>query len=565
MPTLIAVQASVSLTEPFTSGGNADEEERSVKRAGHSRVDFVKAAVRGILNHFGSSLKLDSVALIAYASSYEVLVPFTRDISAIEAGLAKITWKEGNNLEAVLHGAYMLMKQVDNMNASSCRAVFITDGHLGPISHALRRQLITDGGEDRCKLREPSSMKSEIIGQLSMMGLHGRTHSASSPRAQDFPLAFPFPFELHFITLCEGNDRSCLVGRAVIDKILDWNLKSGSRFSVQPSSGFQGMRAAVEKLCSGAIPIYKADLRCGTLSERVTLFPMPDKEMSRNLAIIGFLNLTDIGSPALSNRFVMYPLPPEKDAVLRTKGRKSAKKIRLSLDDALDDDIDDAKTPSLCVLLHAALRVANVTAIVRFDSYKFGMLFPSPTDARRRKLLLSVFLAGPKPVKEFGGPKDSPMSPDARDAGELQEDGGSLMDIDDDDDEDDAILEDDDETCDLLLPSSNVKTRPSYAANAGYHVWTDDVSLESDLMKIIRTARKLPEKTSVFFRELNRIRKNALGYGFDSLLSGLVMALEREAASHHSDAAVQLNHAAMCLREDPYAIVAPLPVKSGIR
>ncbi|CAG0916064.1 unnamed protein product [Notodromas monacha] len=98
--------------------------------------------------------------------------------------------------------------------------------------------------------------------------------------------------------------------------------------------------------------------------------------------------------------------------------------------------------------------------------------------------------------------------------------------------------------------------------NAGYHVWTDDVSLESDLMKIIRTARKLPEKTSVFFRELNRIRKNALGYGFDSLLSGLVMALEREAASHHSDAAVQLNHAAMCLREDPYAIVAPLPVNT---
>jgi hypothetical protein len=84
-------------------------------------------------------------------------------------------------------------------------------------------------------------------------------------------------------------------------------------------------------------------------------------------------------------------------------------------------------------------------------------------------------------------------------------------------------------------------------------------------MKVVRAARKLPEKCAYFYRELNRVRKLAVGYGFDTLLPSLAAALDREALTlpqgAHPEAALQLTHAAARLRDDPWNPVQAMVTK----
>ncbi len=75
-----------------------------------------------------------------------------------------------------------------------------------------------------------------------------------------------------------------------------------------------------------------------------------------------------------------------------------------------------------------------------------------------------------------------------------------------------------------------------------------------DVQKILRQARKLPEKQTLFYRELNRLKRAALCVGFHELLEGLASTFERECrtlpGNAHPDCALQLSHAADELRKE---------------
>ena len=51
--------------------------------------------------------------------------------------------------------------------------------------------------------------------------------------------------------------------------------------------------------------------------------------------------------------------------------------------------------------------------------------------------------------------------------------------------------------------------KPSYSSSPV--VWIRQASLQSDIQKVLRHARKMPEKTPHFYKELNGIRK-AISY-----------------------------------------------------
>ncbi|XP_063600703.1 integrator complex subunit 14-like [Penaeus indicus] len=95
-----------------------------------------------------------------------------------------------------------------------------------------------------------------------------------------------------------------------------------------------------------------------------------------------------------------------------------------------------------------------------------------------------------------------------------------------------------------------IQEEKSYALNCV--VWVRQGGLQSDIQKILRHARKLPDKTQSFYKELNRVRRAALSYGFGELLEGLASVLERECtllpSSSHPVAAIQLQHAYEALR-----------------
>jgi hypothetical protein len=76
--------------------------------------------------------------------------------------------------------------------------------------------------------------------------------------------------------------------------------------------------------------------------------------------------------------------------------------------------------------------------------------------------------------------------------------------------------------------------------------YTFIIVFQADIQKVLRTARKLPEKQQQFYKELNRLRKAALSFGFYEVLQSLAQLLERECTmlpdGTHPDAAMQLTH-----------------------
>lgn len=96
-------------------------------------------------------------------------------------------------------------------------------------------------------------------------------------------------------------------------------------------------------------------------------------------------------------------------------------------------------------------------------------------------------------------------------------------------------------------------------------VWIRQSGLLSDIQKVLRHAKKLPDKTQQFYKELNRIRRNALSLGFFELLDALAMIFDLEIAAlanANPDCALQLRHSAEFLRKtnnrDLKTLIAPI-------
>ena len=175
---------------------------------------------------------------------------------------------------------------------------------------------------------------------------------------------------------------------------------------------------------------------------------------------------------------------------------------------------------SAIVLLHGALKVENMAALVLLADDWYGLAY-SYSDKKKSNLMLSILPPGVNAIPWIG---------DIRHLGLLQD----------------------------ALPGESygfpVKTeKKSYSS--GNMSWLREGALQSDIQKVLRHAKKMPEKTSHFYKELNRIRRNAQSLGFESLIETLADVFEKEAqqlvvpnTSAHPECALQLNHAARELR-----------------
>jgi len=95
----------------------------------------------------------------------------------------------------------------------------------------------------------------------------------------------------------------------------------------------------------------------------------------------------------------------------------------------------------------------------------------------------------------------------------------------------------------------NMMTKRSYIAPTTS--WAKDKFVSSDITKLLRNARKLPEKNKPFYNELNKVRRAALAYGFNELLEGVAACLEVEETNLREtkpNAAKELTFAAKELR-----------------
>uniref|UniRef100_A0A671SFR3 Integrator complex subunit 14 n=1 Tax=Sinocyclocheilus anshuiensis TaxID=1608454 RepID=A0A671SFR3_9TELE len=285
------------------------------------------------------------------------------------------------------------------------------------------------------------------------------------------------------------------------------------------------------KLIDQAYSPFHAVMRCGNLTSDVQVFPRPEpvtideevdpmpRTVQTDLEIVGFIEIGDISSPPVLSRHLVLPIAVNKEGDEIGTG-------------ATDDTEEETptnqmagKSPNFCVLLHGSLKVEGMVALVQLGPDWFGMLYSQADSKKKSNLMMSLFEPGSEPLPWLG--RISQLGP-ASDAAE------------------NPYGEDDSKSPFPIQP----KNKRSYAQNVT--VWIKASGLQTDVQKILRNARKLPEKTQTFYKELNRLRKAALAFGFWELLKSVAELLERECTllpdSAHPDAAFQLSHAAQQLK-----------------
>uniref|UniRef100_A0A2K5I3I9 von Willebrand factor A domain-containing protein 9 n=1 Tax=Colobus angolensis palliatus TaxID=336983 RepID=A0A2K5I3I9_COLAP len=255
-----------------------------------------------------------------------------------------------------------------------------------------------------------------------------------------------------------------------------------------------------EKLIDLAYTPFHAVLKCGHLTADVQVFPRPEP----------FVVDEEID-----------PIPK----VINTEGDEVGTGITDDNEDENSANQIAGKIPNFCVLLHGSLKVEGMVAIVQLGPEWHGMLYSQADSKKKSNLMMSLFEPGPEPLPWLG--KMAQLGPIS-------------------DAKENPYGEDDNKSPFPLQP----KNKRSYAQNVT--VWIKPSGLQTDVQKILRNARKLPEKTQTFYKELNRLRKAALAFGFLDLLKGVADMLERECTllpdTAHPDAAFQLSHAAQQLK-----------------
>jgi len=232
---------------------------------------------------------------------------------------------------------------------------------------------------------------------------------------------------------------------------------------------------------------------------KVRDFEVVKRELTEVLVVKGFLALSEISSPPVYSRHLMLPTLPSN----------------LSK----DSKEDDSKTPNLCVFLHGALKVENMCCVVEVGEDWYGVLYSWSDNKKKSSLMLSLFEPGLDSVPWMGSlDRLGPAS--------------GLN-----------------ETTQSPFPVRSDR-KPSYSS--GPVVWIKQSGIQSDIQKVLRHARKLPEKTMQFYKELNRLKRAAVCLGFYELLEGVAQICDRECtllpANVSPDCAIQLTYVASVLR-----------------
>ncbi|XP_045892371.1 integrator complex subunit 14 isoform X2 [Micropterus dolomieu] len=472
---------------------------RPVSQDGSEEFQRKNLAVHGLnmlFEHMASNYRLEFTSLMAFSSLWELLVPFTRDYNALQEALSNLEDYDKTCVESALNGVSNVVQQ-EWGSACPCQVVLVTDGSLGIGKGSLRHSLQTlkQRGDDK-----------------------------------KFPLPFPFPTKLFILCVANAEELQMTDAMDNLEELLRLSGGDGQIFTTEGPLCMKSVQAMFGRLIDHAYSPFHAVLHCGNLSSDVQVFPRPEpvvmdeevepmpRTVSTDLEIVGFIEIADISSPPVISRHLVLPIAVNK-----------VDEVGAGAADELEEEPSASqmagKSPNFCVLLHGSLKVEGMVALVQLGPEWYGMLYSQADSKKKSNLMMSLFEPGPEPLPWLG--KISHLGPISEAA-------------------ENPYGEDDSKSPFPVQP----QVKRSYAQNVT--VWIKASGLQTDVQKILRNARKLPDKTQTFYKELNRLRKAALAFGFWELLKGVADLLERECTllpdSAHPDAAFQLSHAAQQLK-----------------
>ena len=410
MPTIILLDSSLSMLRP-ASKLTEKSPENGVDE-GCQLMDLAKWAIDHLLNHLEKVYKLEHVAILSYANQCDLKVSFTRDIPEARAKLTTIDCFDSSYLIAGLKGLVNFVLEQWG-NTAFINVLVVTDGGQGHGNKSFKTYMDNKSLLDR-----------EIRMPLSFNGT------------------------MNFLIVNQVDEIAETV--PIYEKLIE---RCGLRGQVLIPAESQALtRAAVEKCVQSLIdahyqPFIGRMTLGDELTSQITLCPPPSKyrqvkefqvieaNIEENLDIKGFLTLADVASPPVVSRHLILPfsnLSPE----------------------------DDSRTPNLCVLLHGALKVASLCALVQVAKNWYGIIFSHADSKKKSCLMLALFEPGDEPVPWLGN---------------LQRLGP---------------LEEMNSTSVEPFPVKLAGHKPSYSSAPV--VWIKQSSLQSDVQKVLRHARKMP-------------------------------------------------------------------------
>lgn len=466
---------------------------------GHEETSRRHLAVAGInpfLDYLASNCKLEFVSLVIFSSLYEQVVPFTRDYNEIRTAVEKLEDYDKTCIETALGGVNMLI--VEEWGASApCQVVLVTDGALG-------------FGEGSLK---------QVVQAYSNRSALAADHK--------FSLPFKFPCKLHVLLLGDSTKKQTLISASLLRDLISVNGQGGELFMPEGSLSVKTVQGMFSALAEKYYSPFVGVLKCGNLTCPVHIFPTLDaydrvhefehvkKVASREIRTCGFIDIADIASPPYISRHLVLPISANQSSSAKTESNKD------------DSDEKEDKSAAFTVLLHGSLKVESMIALVQIFEDWYGMMYSYADSKKKSNLMLSVFEPGPNVISWLGSLSHLGPVSDLGTASYKPGEGKSPFPV---------------------CPTE----RRSYSQNCV--VWIKNTGLHTDIQKILRNARKLPEKLPHFYKELNRLRRAALALGFYELLDAVAQLLDREctllAGNTHPDAALQMAHVASFLRSE---------------
>lgn len=498
MPTVIALDVSLSMCRPVQIPDCTEE---------YQRRNLAIHGINTLLDHFSANCRLEFVSMVVFSYLWEQLVPFTRDFEAIKTALSKSETYNTTCIEGVLTGIKSLLS--DEWNASTLsQVILVTDGSIGVAQKSLKNSL------QNWDQRDPKVPE------------------------EQFPLPFPFPCKLHVVIVGNPNDADVKHSLPYFEKLIEINGQGGEIFMPDNVLNLKTIQSTFEGLGEKYYSTYHGTLQCGNFKCSIQLFPAPEPydktdefeqisvEVSKTLEILGFLDIADIASPPMMSRHLVLPMS-NKDLKKAGESKQEDGDGKKDNENGEETSTEDGKIPSFTVLLHGSLKVEGMVALTEVGENWFGILYSWADSKKKSNLMLSLLPPGDQPICWLGSLHDlAPISAFT----------------------DPPYGEDDNKTPFPVRPND----KRSYAQSCV--VWIKQSGLQTDLQKVLRHARKLPDKQQQFYKELNRLRRAALSFGFHDLLDAMATMLDRECTmlpgTAHPDASMQLAHAANALRSD---------------
>ncbi|CAG2100999.1 unnamed protein product [Medioppia subpectinata] len=567
MPTVILLDVSLSMCRLVSLNDNHNDNQ-SVPTPQQSHLkNLAIHGLQALLDYESQNARLEFTSLMVFSSLWQILVKFTRDYDQLKNSLHDIELFDKTKFINGLRGVKNMVVE-EWGSEMSCNVILVTDGNAAINAHLMANA--ADGS--------------------------GTTDSAEEDMdVQSWPLPFPFPSKLHIVCLTTLNDNSFQTSLPFFSKLIERNcdpkttfrepflvnhMYSGGQVWVPEGSqlSYKSVHNLFTKLAETNYKPFRGRLHCGALSSPIALYPTLESytqiddfetikaETSEDMYICGFMEIADVSSPPVHSRHLVLPLQESKEEV-----KKSAAVMIANPSNAADcgsvdmEDIvtsmcsDEGRQPSFCVLLHGSLKVEGMVAICQIGTPDwYGMLYSWADSKKKSNLMLSTFKCGSDAIPWIHSLKNLGFS-----SLSIPQTVNEINEI--------SAKKSFSQSCVVWLKLRKEVSLEVFSAGKQTEDTTDRRAfLQSDIQKILRHARKLPEKTAHFYKELNRFRRAALSFGFYALIEGLASILERECrmlpGSAHPEAALQLTHAVTALRlptdADSYnQYISPLETK----